>query len=207
MEYRCKNAASQGSKTCPECSKKIIGYKYQASPLCDHGLIGGPYPKGSDLYNSPDYLTLLKQGWKIRPFDEVRAKEAVKRALSEDMPTKKTKSTTTDSTTEVKKPKRALKLKAKPEQANEQPVIREEIKVTPTIVESVSTPLVTTEVLILRVRKQRVQGKEYYICSQNDKMYTVTKDGPGTYVGRFIAAADCDSTPTIDTSYPDSDIE
>ena len=83
-EYRCTNQAGSAKNPdyCSECAVKIPGFKYVANPKCDHGYVGGPYPKESKLYGSPYYLLKSKEGWKIREQDEKRAKEYQEKANS-----------------------------------------------------------------------------------------------------------------------------
>ena len=76
IESRCPNLVSGDKTVCVNCEVKIPNYKYLTTSKCDHGTVGGPYPSDSKVYGSPYYLNKLKQGWKIREADEIRAKEA-----------------------------------------------------------------------------------------------------------------------------------
>jgi hypothetical protein len=74
--------------------------------------------------------------------------------------------------------------------------------VKPTMVESTEPPLVVEDIIRVKVKKIRHQGKDYYFDGNSGKLYTATKDGVGKYAGRYD-----EETSTINTSYPDSDKE
>lgn len=214
-EYRCPNPV-QGTKICGECSTKLPMYKYQSNQKCDHGFVGGPYPKDSKLYGSPYYLNCIKNGCTISEADEHRAKEAMIKAGSE-MP-KKTIAATSDMATPMplampinpeKKAKKVMKvMKVK----SSIPVIETPASdaiptptvtlVKPTMVESTEAPIVVEDIIRVKVKKIRHQGKDYYFDGNSGKLYSATKDGVGNYKGRYD-----EESETINTSYPDSDIE
>jgi hypothetical protein len=210
-EYRCPNPV-EGAKVCGECSTKLPMYKYQANQKCDHGYIGGPYPKDSKLYGSPYYLNCIKNGCTISEVDEQRAKEAIIKAGSE-MP-KKTIAATVAVDAPVAAP---LAMPTKPEKKTKKVIkVKSSIPVLeapvtevstvaptkPTMVESTEAPLVVEDIIRVKVKKIRHQGKDYYFDGNSAKLYHSTKDGVGKYAGRYDEEAD-----SINTSYPDSDEE
>lgn len=207
-EYRCPNPV-EGTKICGECSTKLPMYKYQANQKCDHGFIGGPYPKDSKLYGSPYYLNCIKSGCTISEADEQRAKEAMNKAGSE-MPKKTATSDVAAPTplvkkTPEKKPKKVIKVKSsiptlETPVAEANTVIATIVK--PTMVESTEAPLIVEDIIHVKVKKIRHQGKDYYFDGNSGKLYNATKDGVGKYAGRYNQEDD-----TINTSYPDSDDE
>jgi hypothetical protein len=213
-EYRCPNPV-EGAKVCGECSTKLPMYKYQANQKCDHGFVGGPYPKDSKLYGSPYYLNCIKNGCTISEVDEQRAKEAMIKAGSE-MPKKTVVSDTAVATgvaapvtapvKSEKKTKKVIKVKSSI------PVLETPVAeviaattvtlVKPTMVESTEAPLVIEDIIRVKVKKIRHQGKDYYFDGNSGKLYSATKNGVGKYAGRYDEEAD-----SINTSYPDSDEE
>ena len=222
-EYRCPNPV-QGTKVCAECSTKLPMYKYQANQKCDHGFVGGPYPKDSKLYGSPYYLNCIKNGCTISEIDEQRAKEAMNKAGSE-MP-KKTAVTgdtpvpapvatpvaallATPTKSEKKPAKKVMKVKVKSSipvletpVADSIPTAVTVTPVKPTMVESTEAPIVVEDIIRVKVKKIRHQGKDYYFDGNSGKLYSATKEGVGKYAGRYNEEAD-----VINTSYPDSDEE
>jgi hypothetical protein len=210
-EYRCPNPV-EGAKICGECSTKLPMYKYQANQKCDHGFVGGPYPKDSKLYGSPYYLNCIKNGCTISEIDEQRAKEAIIKAGSE-MP-KKTIAPTVAVDAPVAAP---LAMPTKPEKKTKKVIkVKSSIPVLeapvtevstvaptkPTMVESTEAPLVVEDIIRVKVKKIRHQGKDYYFDGNSGKLYSATKNGVGKYAGRYDEEAE-----TINTSYPDSDEE
>lgn len=216
-EYRCPNPVN-GTKICGDCSTKLPMYKYQSNQKCDHGFIGGPYPKDSKLYGSPYYLNCIKNGCTISEQDEQRAKEAMIKAGSE-MPKKTvaaiaTVPADTIVTTPVatlvkpeKKVKKVLKVKSsipvlETPVADAIPAADTVTPVKPTMVESTEAPIVVEDIIRVKVKKIRHQGKDYYFDGNSGKLYSATKEGVGKYAGRYD-----EETTTINTSYPDSDEE
>ena len=213
-EYRCPNPV-QGTKVCAECSTKLPMYKYQANQKCDHGFIGGPYPKDSKLYGSPYYLNCIKNGCTISEQDEQRAKEAMIKAGSE-MPKKTvvTSDVATPAAAPVpvptkpeKKAKKVMKVKVKSSIPVLETPVADAIPSTvtpmnPTMVESTEAPIVVEDIIRVKVKKIRHQGKDYYFDGNSGKLYSATKEGVGKYAGRYN-----EETDVINTSYPDSDEE
>jgi hypothetical protein len=217
-EYKCPNIVSDGKMVCTECAIKLPKHKYQSNPKCDHGIIGGPYPSDSKLYGSPFYFKQIKEGSKPMVADEIRAKEAITKAISQMGPRKKTTSEETAMTETTsapvaviavveKKPKKPRVLKVKSAipviAAAESIVVSEPVKqVEPKFIESTTSPKTVSEVIIVKVKKIRCQGKDYYFDSNSGKAYTAVSDGIGPYKGRYNP-----ETETLNTGFPDSDDE
>lgn len=208
-EFRCPNLIEGMSKVCEGCSKKLPMHKYQANQKCDHGLVGGPYPADSKLYGSPYYLKCIKAGFTILEADERRAKEAMLTASS-GMP-KKTSSDVIDtplpnqvSPVKVRAPsKKTIKVKtsipvieAPPAELNSVAAVK------PIMVESTETPITIEEVIRVKVKKIRHQGKDYYFDRNSFKLYTATANGVGKYAGRYN-----EETSVLNSTQPDSDEE
>jgi hypothetical protein len=214
-EFKCPNIVSDGRETCTECTVKLPKHKYQSNPKCDHGIIGGPYPSDSKLYGSPFYYKQIKEGWKPAVVDEIRAKEAIALAISQ-MPSKKKVSETSGvelPTATIsaappiaapeKKPRKPRVIKIKsvlPVIAAAEISVTEELK--PKFLESMAAPKTITEVITVKVKKIKCQGKEYYFDSSSGKTYAAMADGVGPYKGRYNP-----ETGALNTTYPDSDIE
>ena len=208
-ETVCPNVASTDKKTCTDCAVKLPKHKYQANSKCDHGSIGGPYPSDSKLYGSPFYLKQIKEGWKISEADEKRAKEA---QLSVNSMVKKTKPVISSEPTVVtpevaplKKPrKKAVKnVKTADTEVALPPVIPETVRQCEArFVEEMTTPVKVYDVVIVKVKKIKCEGKEYYFDSMSGKVYGVLETGVGPYKGRYDPEEE-----TLNTSYPDSDAE
>jgi hypothetical protein len=213
-EYRCPNQAGSAKNPdyCSECAVKIPGFKYVANPKCDHGYVGGPYPKESKLYGSPYYLLKSKEGWKIREQDEKRAKECQEKANSMAPKKKTTVPASTSETPAVvevapevkpKQPKQPRKLKvAKKAEAVEATIAAVPVSGPPSFVESTAAPLILTEVIRVKVKKIKIAGTEYFLDSKTNKVYGTSKGGVGPYKGRYDEA-----NGAILSEYPDSDIE
>lgn len=219
-EYRCPNQAgsAKNPEYCSKCAVKIPGFKYVASPKCDHGYVSGPYPKESKLYGSPYYLAMIKEGWKVREQDEKRAKECQEKANS--MAPKKKTSTVTTSETPVapvaeakpkvpkvpklpkapKVPKVAKKATSKVEPVSD--VLLPVAAGPATYIESTLAPLIITDVIRVKVKKIKISGTEYFLDSKTRKVYGISKNGVGPYKGRYHS-----EEGTLDSSCPDSDAE
>ena len=207
-EILCPNVASTQKKTCTDCQIKLPKHKYQANSKCDHGTIGGPYPTDSKLYGSPFYLKQIKEGWKISEADETRAKEA---QLSVNSMVKKTKgvASTSEPTTTLSTPTIVLK---KPRKKAVKNVTAELATVTaipesvsqsePKFVEEMTVPLKIQDVVIVKVKKIKCQGKEYYFDSVSGKVYSILETGVGPYKGRYDPEEEI-----LNTAYPDSDAD
>jgi hypothetical protein len=219
-EYRCPNVSSNG-KTCTECAVKLPKHKYQSSPKCDHGFVDGPYPSDSKLYGSPFYNEQIKKGWKAYALDETRAKEA-QLSASSTMPKKTVKAdegvsevtanvvtanVVTAATTKADKPKQPRKAKVV-KNATEVALTPVNIQPCPLVtgpprfVEAMTSPIRIQDVVIVKVKKIHCEGKDYYFDAISGKAYAVSTNGVGPYKGRYDPEAE-----TINTSYPDSDLE
>jgi len=227
-EFRCPNVVPEGN-ICGDCKTKLPKYKYQSNQKCDHGTVGGPYPTDSKLYGSPYYEKQIKEGWILKPEDELRAKEAVVKATS-DMPRKMALAiplaiplavplavplvvplATAPLATPLAAPV-AIPLapvKEKKPRAKKIPVVNTIIsEIAPQTSEpqkfiETMTPTVyvdDADIITVKVIKQKINGKEYFLDRLAGKVYSCLKDGVGEYMGRYI-------DDVLDTTYPDSDVE
>jgi hypothetical protein len=211
IEYKCPNEVLEGKNTCSECSVKRKDHKYQSAPKFDHGTIDGPYTPQSKLYGSAYYMNFIKNGWKIREDDERRAKEAQQKA---SMPPRKPKvddsgtplsitaatpktSSSVASLTSQETPKKPRKIRIS-KKLDPPPVISSPAQ----FVESIEIPTIITDVIVVKVKKIRCSGTEYYYDSTSGKLYGVSVKGVGAYKGRYNSEDD-----TVNTEYPDSDNE
>ncbi len=226
IEKPCTNYALPGSQVCADHIRRDPTKKNQATFDFDHGLIGGPYTVSSRLYGSPAYLNLIKEGWLIEPSDEERAKAAQEKARSEPMAPRKSKKTadpsistetvaTVSSIIQVPVPqepeptkKVARKVRvSKKALAEVTPSEVPQVKAVdiPQLLESMTTPIVPFEVVKVKVKKVRLEGKDYYLAPSTGKVYTIGSHGmPDKYRGRYLVTED---STKLDTAYPDSDVE
>jgi len=213
-EYKCKNVVLDGKLVCAECDKKIVGHRFQASGHFNHGTVNGPYTADSKLYGSPYYLKCINSGWKIKEEDEKRAKDA---QLKANMAPRKPKVDDSGSpvkvavsspagspASSVEKPKqprkpRVVKLAKKSSEPNLVSLASPSVA---QVVEVVTLPIVATEVIVVKVKKIRHDGKDYYFDSASGKTYEAKTSGVGKYVGRYNPDANI-----LDNAYPDSDEE
>ena len=211
-EFRCPNVVPEGN-ICGDCKTKLPKYKYQSNQKCDHGTVGGPYPTDSKLYGSPYYEKQIKEGWILKPEDELRAKEAVVKATS-DMPRKKALAiplaiplATAPVAIPLATP--SAPVKEKKPRAKKIPVVNTIIsEIAPQTSEpqkfiETMTPTVyvdDADIITVKVIKQKIHGKEYFLDRLAGKVYSCLKDGVGEYMGRYI-------DDVLDTTYPDSDVE
>jgi hypothetical protein len=231
-EYRCPNVVSAEGTVCTGCSAKIPKYKYQAQQKCDHGQVGGPYPADSKLYGSAYYEREIKAGWLIAETDEIRAKAAVleasmgrkkaveqeptvtnetlpvvpkKRAYNRKVPLKPKDTTPKDTTPKESEPEtvKSEKKPGRPRKILPTETIKPiENLLEPKLIEIIAPPLIITDCVVVKVKKMRIEGKEYYHDSLSGKLYGVSVNGVGGYKGRYNA-----ETKVIDTTFPDSDCE
>lgn len=214
LEFRCQNEIPSDQTLCKDCTYKLPKYKYQANQKCDHGVIGGPYTADSKLYGSPYFLKEIKADWKISEADEIRAKEAVDKACSKmpvrkkvvsevepitvapvvEMPVKKEKRkyTKRDPSTKLKKSQDIL-LPDIP--VNENPL-------EPKLIEILAPPITISDFIVVKVKKIKTQGKDYYYDSISGKVYGISVNGVGAYKGRYNIEND-----SVDTTVLDSDCE
>jgi len=72
----------------------------------------------------------------------------------------------------------------------------------PKFIEVVAPPITITDFIVVKVKKLKSQGKDYYYDSASGKVYGVSVNGVGAYKGRYNEEDDL-----VDTTYPDSDNE
>ena len=221
VEFRCPNPVPNEGEICKDCSYKLPKFKYQSNQKCNHGIVGGPYPADSKLYGSAYYLAEIKKGWKPLEHDEKRAKEAVnkacmgrKKAVKETVETVKVQEEPVQPVQPVEpepKKKRAYnrkkpleqraKKQTKPEVLLPQiPVVENPLE--PKFVEVVAPPMTITDFVVVKVKKLKCQGKDYYYDSASGKIYGISVNGVGAYKGRYK-----EEDESIDTTFPDSDCE
>ncbi len=82
------------------------------------------------------------------------------------------------------------------------PLVVAPIDMTPKFVEVVSVPITITDFVVVKVKKMKCQGKDYYYDSFSGKIYGISVNGVGAYKGRYKEEDD-----SIDTTFPDSDDE
>ena len=222
IEYRCPNVVSEENMVCQTCSYKIPKYKYQANPKCDHGIVGGPYPADSKLYGSAFYLKQLENGWYPTKEDENRAKEAVNKAcmgkkkegaILQAVEMNIENTVKPEVTLEpLVKPKRKYTKKAPGESKSRKSKVKEditlptpppvqEINYDPKFIETTDAPIHITNVVVVKIKKIKCQGKDYYLDSISGKVYGISVNGVGSYKGRYK------EEDVIDTTFPDSDCE
>ena len=221
LEKACCNPALPGNVVCADHIRRDPTKKNQSTRDFDHGLIGGPYTVSSRLYGSPAYLELVKQGWRLSPEDEERAKAAQEKARSEPMAPRKSKSTKATepslapaapvippaATIEEAAKKAPRKVRVSKKVLAEVRPAEPESKAAeaPTLLESMSVPIVPYEVVKVKVKKIRLDGKDYFLAPSTGKVYTIGSHGmPEKYKGRYLVT---EETAKLDTSYPDSDVE
>ena len=268
VEYRCPNVVSVEDGMCSDCSVKEKKHKYQANQKCDHGVVGGPYTDDSKLYGSPYYLNELKKGWFPSEADEIRAKAAVDKAISnmgrkkvqqvtEEIPVVVVEETPAAPPEKVKRKyvrKKPLVATEQPLVATEQPLVATEqhlvateqtpvateqpaapvkktklpklktprskkavatelvlpqapvvenpVSLSAKFIEVTKSPITITDFVVVKVKKLKCQGKDYYYDSQSGKVYGISVNGVGAYKGRYK-----EEDETLDTTFPDSDCE
>jgi len=72
----------------------------------------------------------------------------------------------------------------------------------PKFIEVVAPPITITDFVVVKVKKLKTQGKEYYYDSASGKLYGISVNGVGAYKGRYKEEDD-----VVDTTFPDSDDE
>jgi hypothetical protein len=72
----------------------------------------------------------------------------------------------------------------------------------PKFIEVVAPPITITECVVVKVKKLKCQGKDYYYDSASGKVYGISVNGVGAYKGRYKEEDDM-----VDTTFPDSDEE
>lgn len=69
-------------------------------------------------------------------------------------------------------------------------------------VEVVAPPITITDFVVVKIKKLKSQGKDYYYDECSGKVYGISVNGVGAYKGRYKEEDDI-----IDTNFPDSDNE
>jgi hypothetical protein len=69
-------------------------------------------------------------------------------------------------------------------------------------VEVVAPPITITDFVVVKVKKLKSQGKDYYYDECSGKVYGISVNGVGAYKGRYKEEDDI-----VDTTFPDSDDE
>ena len=82
------------------------------------------------------------------------------------------------------------------------PIVENPLEAHPKFVEVVAPPITITDFVVVKVKKLKSQGKDYYYDSASGKVYGVSVNGVGAYKGRYKEEDDI-----VDTTYPDSDNE
>jgi hypothetical protein len=72
----------------------------------------------------------------------------------------------------------------------------------PKFIEVVAPPITITDFVVVKVKKLKSQGKDYYYDSASGKVYGISVNGVGAYKGRYKEEDD-----VVDTTFPDSDDE
>ena len=72
----------------------------------------------------------------------------------------------------------------------------------PKFIETMTPPITISEFIVVKVRKLKCQGKEYYYDSNSGKVYGISVNGVGAYKGRYDIENDI-----VNTSFPDSDVD
>ena len=78
----------------------------------------------------------------------------------------------------------------------------EESNEEPKFIETTEPAISITDVIVVKVKKIKCQGKDYYHDSVSGKLYGISVNGVGAYKGRYNQ-----ETETLDTTFPDSDCE
>ena len=213
------------------------------------------------MYGSPYYLNELKKGWFPSEADEIRAKAAVDKAISnmgrkkiqqvtEEIPvvvieetpaappekvkrkyvrkkplvateqtlvateqtpvaTEQTPVATEQPVAPVKKTKlpklktpRSKKAVATELVLPQAPVVENPVSLSAKFIEVTKPPIMITDFVVVKVKKLKCQGKDYYYDSQSGKVYGISVNGVGAYKGRYK-----EEDETLDTTFPDSDCE
>ena len=72
----------------------------------------------------------------------------------------------------------------------------------PKFIEVVAPPITITDFVVVKIKKLKCQGKDYYYDEASGKVYSISVNGVGAYKGRYNQEDDI-----INTSFPDSDCE
>jgi len=82
------------------------------------------------------------------------------------------------------------------------PVVENPVSLSAKFVEVTKPPITITDFVVVKVKKLKCQGKDYYYDSSSGKVYGISVNGVGAYKGRYK-----EDDETLDTTFPDSDCE
>lgn len=230
LESVCAGAITNGEKLCNECLNKAIQTKTQDNHTFPHGLVSGPYPKESHIYDSEWYKakvatygpptsedldlamqaqTLARAGKGIRkPEDAAVAQKPVVVVEPVAAP-EKPKGVRSGEKKEAAKPR---KPRMKKEVVAPPPVaavaVEEKNALVPiqkvplnAPVETMDEPIPVSDVIQIILRPFSHNNVRYWRDGERDKVYKRMTDGKrGPYVGRW-----CSQTQSIVSDAPDSD--
>jgi len=82
------------------------------------------------------------------------------------------------------------------------PIVENPVSLSAKFVEVTKPPITITDFVVVKVKKLKCQGKDYYYDSSSGKVYGISVNGVGAYKGRYK-----EDDETLDTTFPDSDCE
>lgn len=82
------------------------------------------------------------------------------------------------------------------------PAVENPVSLSAKFVEITKPPITITDFVVVKVKKLKCQGKDYYYDSSSGKVYGISVNGVGAYKGRYK-----EEDETLDTTFPDSDCE
>ena len=82
------------------------------------------------------------------------------------------------------------------------PVVENPVTLSAKFIEVTKPPITITDFVVVKVKKLKCQGKDYYYDSSSGKVYGISVNGVGAYKGRYK-----EENETLDTTFPDSDCE
>ncbi len=196
---RCCGNECEGT-ICSKCQVKNQ-VKVQDCRTFDHGIISGPYPANSQLYDSPYYHAAVAKYGLPNDADLERAREAQRMArggtkpVSDPTPVSKitVAETFVAKAPKVKKEPSEPKPKAKrqPKQVIT-PVLQAPVEETKPVVkipdapmESMDDPLPVTGVIKVTLKPFKVGAAIYWRDSEREKLYKKEGTKRGAYVGRW----------------------
>lgn len=211
---RCCGAPTEG--TCPKCLVKNQ-IKVQDCRTFDHGVVDGPYPAKSQLYDSPYYHAGVAKYGAPNATDLEKAIEAQRMARGGKKPVE---SAPEPNQVEAKKKMVADKPKPKKEKTEGEkpkPKSRAKKEVVPVLVppveeakplvklpdapmESMDDPLPVTEVIKVVLKPFTIGQTTYWRDGEREKLYKKEGGKKGPYVGRWDHF-----TQSIIRDAPDSD--
>lgn len=82
------------------------------------------------------------------------------------------------------------------------PAVENQPSLSAKFIEVTKPPITITDFVVVKVKKLKCQGKDYYYDSSSGKVYGISVNGVGAYKGRYK-----EEDETLDTTFPDSDCE